>query len=112
MIIWLDDVRDPSKYLKEGSDYIWAKNYKEFVREYELLLNNKEEIVIDFDHDLGEDLSGYDCAWYVINKCMDLGFTAPPIIRVHSQNPVGSENIKKLFDNYENERKKRKRDFN
>ena len=54
---------------------------------------------ISFDHDLGEGLSGYDCAKYLVDYCLDHQL-ALPAFAVHSQNPVGKENIERLLRNF------------
>lgn len=126
-LIWIDDLRDPHKgdwlpqyapeYVDKGS-VIWVKNYNDFVA---WITRNGLPDMISFDHDLGEDIamdsvskgvnkkkarmvkreakSGYDAAkWlvdYTIDNDMDL-----PMFGVHSANPVGAENIRKLLTNY------------
>ena len=42
-------------------------NYEEFV---EYLERKGLPDFISFDHDLGEDLSGYDCAKYLVDYCL------------------------------------------
>ena len=54
---------------------------------------------ISFDHDLGLGNTGYDCAKFLVEYCLDneistINFT------VHSQNPVGKENIECLLNNF------------
>lgn len=96
-----------------------VRNYTDFVNLITSTIENGDVIShISFDHDLGEDIaqlaredgmskrqarkakkevkSGHDCAkwlekYYVDN---DIKF---PIIFVHSQNPVGVENIRNVF---------------
>lgn len=100
-IIWLDDIRNPKKFLNNYNDYdevIWVHNFDEFVKN--IKSNNIENISISFDHDLGEDLSGYDCAKFLVNYCLDYNIELPKNIYIHSANPVGAENIKKLIENY------------
>lgn len=53
---------------------------------------------VDFDHDLGEGLNGYDCARYFVGRYLDgLGF--PDAWAIHSQNPIGRQNIDRLMNN-------------
>jgi hypothetical protein len=42
----------------------------------------------------------YDCAKWLINYCIDNKKELPAEILIHSMNPVGSANIKSLFDSY------------
>ena len=88
--LYLDDLRPTP----EGFDRVY--NYKEFVAYLE-----REGLpdFISFDHDLGEDLSGYDCAKYLVEYCLEHQLPLPDY-QVHSQNPVGRENIERLLENF------------
>lgn len=44
--------------------------------------------------------TGYHCARWLINHCLDLNVPIPDRIIIHSMNRVGAENIKSLFDTY------------
>lgn len=100
--IWLDDVRNPYDFLNfmtfEHYDVHWVKNAQEF---HGYLENNiiDENVVIDFDHDLGDDVDGYFCADELVNYCLDNKMKLPEC-RIHSMNPVGAENIKALLKNF------------
>ncbi len=126
-LIWLDDIRDPHtenwlfSYAPQFSDgegeVIWVKNYFEFIEE---IKKNGLPDTISFDHDLGEDVarekvskgiskrqariqkretkSGYDCAKWLVEFCIDNKFHIPNYV-VHSANPVGAENIRHLLNN-------------
>lgn len=93
--IFLDDERFPSA--KDEKEYIIVRNYDEFVD-----LINKYGLpkYISFDRDLGENETGYDCAKFLVEYCLDNN--KKPIFEfyVHSQNPVGKENIKRLLNNF------------
>lgn len=114
-ILWLDDIRCP--YEKKWKTLIfdnfkikdlngpfhihWLKNYNEFVNEIE---KNGLPFKIYFDHDLGDELgddskTGYDCAKYLINYCLDNKLDIPKFY-IQSANPAGKENIEKLLNNY------------
>lgn len=47
-----------------------------------------------------KEKTGYDCAVWLVNYCMDNKCTIPKW-NIQSANPVGKENIKKLLENYE-----------
>jgi len=125
-LLFLDDYRIPLNCIsymhqrigKRNPIYLekWviAKNYDEFVS---IITKNGMPEVISFDHDLadehyiGADLdlldrteftekTGYDCAKWLIDYCIDNKKELPEII-VHSMNPVGTENILRLFANYQ-----------
>ena len=114
VLLWLDDMRNPFKdnwvydyapqFLEET--IVWVLNYDEFV---EWIKYNGLPHTIAFDHDLGEDvardkvskgmskrqariqkreISGYDCAKWLVEYCMDNDLDLPNWI-VQSANPVG-----------------------
>ena len=68
--------------------------------------------VISFDHDLGDEhytnnsninysefkeKTGYDCAKWLIDYCIDNDLDFPKVIYIHSMNPYGSLNIESIF---------------
>ncbi len=89
--IWLDDVRPrPDRF------WIHLRSYEDFaayISAYGLPAR------ISFDHDLGDGESGYDCAKLLVDYCLDHSLPLPQYT-VHIQNPVGRENIEKLFLNF------------
>ena len=89
-MLYLDDLRSTP----EGFDRVYS--YEEFVTYLE-----KKGLpdFISFDHDLGEDFSGYDCAKYLVEYCL-VHHLPLPNYKVHSQNPVGKENIERLLENF------------
>lgn len=93
--LFLDDVRPVP------SGYYLVTNYDQFVS---FLKEHGLPIFISFDHDLGEAKTGYDCAKYLVEYCLDHVKTLPDY-KVHSQNPVGKENIEKLLENFKNRRR-------
>ena len=90
MQLYLDDLRPTP----EGFDRVY--NYEEFV---DYLERKGLPDFISFDHDLGEDLSGYDCAKYLVEYCLEHQLPLPDY-QVHSQNPVGKEKIERLLENF------------
>jgi hypothetical protein len=113
--IYLDDIRTP---LDES--WIVVRNYDEFVITVsEIGLDNIE--ILSLDHDLGDtamqeyftnvspnfvldynnihEKTGYDCAKWLVNHCMDNGLNMPTVY-VHSANPIGSANIMGYINNY------------
>ena len=117
--LFLDDVRRPETtytymelpvFLED--DWIIVRNYYAFIT-----LVEKKGIpdVVAFDHDLADvhykqqdfdyadenlEKTGYHCAKWLIDYCMDNEKELPKKIIVHSMNPYGSKNIKSLFDTY------------
>lgn len=93
--IFLDDERFPSS--KDKKDYNIVRNYEEFV---DLINTFGLPKYISFDHDLGERETGYDCAKFLVEYCLDNNNKPNFEFYVHSQNPVGKENITKLLNNF------------
>lgn len=123
-LLFLDDLRSPRQcynYIKNEiylrSDWDIVRNYDQFVN---YILNVGIPKVISFDHDLADEhydtlnetdftslqeyylfrdreMTGYDCAKWLKEYC-DLHEYPLPKILCHSMNPVGKENILKLFN--------------
>lgn len=97
--IWLDDFRIPPVGLKLDKYYkkvIILKTYDEFVN---YINNNGLPRCIFFDHDLGEGKTGYDCAKFLVDYCVNHKCDLP-LYYSQSDNIVGKENIIKLLDGY------------
>ena len=95
-LLWLDDFRKPDDYVK--GDYIisWVKNYAEFC----LFINeNGLPDIVCFDHDLGEEKSGYDCAKFLVGYCQEYNLDIPEY-DIQSSNTVGKDNIRSLMDSW------------
>lgn len=103
-LVWLDDVRNPKNFIDtQKYDVVWLKSYEEFV---EYFKTSEIPDIIWFDHDLGGDYDGYDCAVYLIEVCQKYNCDLPEYYS-QSSNPPGKTRILGLLDSY---RKFRKRD--
>lgn len=93
--IFLDDERMPGESLK---DAVIVRDFWEFKR----VINERGvPKYITFDHDLGDRYTGKDCAEYLIARLFDTPELAAEFeYDVHSQNPVGAENIRAFLNNY------------
>lgn len=127
MYLFLDDVRMPSEagnYMNPVSvrpiyrqrEWTIVRNYKQFVAALNKVVKEGLELkIVSFDHDLAEvhydpstwregfkyeEETGYDCAKYMIEFCKMHNVDMPWVL-VHSMNPVGKQNIQRLFDDYE-----------
>lgn len=106
--LFLDDTRlakDAFTYTQNPIyvDKRWhtVRNYEDFI-DYiaTMYAENKLPAVISFDHDLGdEELSGYDCAKWLINFCIDTDSPLPTCL-LHSMNPIGKANIESLLKSF------------
>lgn len=90
--IYLDDLRP----IPEG--FVGLRSYVEFVA---YISQNGLPDFISFDHDLGLEESGFDCAKWLVAYCLDHDKNLPRFA-VHSQNPVGKKNIESLLTNFLN----------
>jgi hypothetical protein len=117
--LYLDDFRDPidsAFYLKapiySSAEWKVVRNYDEFVK---TITELGVPELISFDHDLADahynhqdniiyneftEKTGYHCAKWLIDYCIDNNKKLPATILIHSMNPAGSANIKSLFDSY------------
>lgn len=118
--LFLDDCRIPShvKWVDlPVCAYVLVRNYKSFVEFIKLRGVPK---FISFDHDLADqhyepnseldyskytEKTGYDCAKWLINYCLDNNLEFPNYC-VHSFNPVGKQNIISLIENFKNATKR------
>lgn len=122
-VLWLDDVRDPEKYLSKKPDknsgalydnisfynnfmqtyspkFIWVKNFDEFT---DYIEKNGLPDFVSFDHDLGKGLrKGAECAAWLKQFCKENGLTLPKFY-AHSANRNGREAIHSILDNMINE---------
>lgn len=94
--LFLDDERNPKDvYWFALEDVAWnvVRNYQEFT---DYIHKHGMPRHISFDHDLGEEKTGMDCAHFVVSYCLDHQLDAPSF-SVHSKNIVGAENIQNLL---------------
>jgi len=126
--LFLDDIRTPEstytymikKIGKPALAYLnveWTivRNYLDFISEIE---QKGLPELISFDHDLADEhydpsmylgdyptefleKTGFECAKWLVEYCLDNDLDTPPFL-VHSMNPVGSERISGLLNNYSN----------
>lgn len=124
--LYLDDIRRPLDSLKKSGlsvyleEWLVVRNYAQFVA---AIGDFGLPEIVSFDHDLGrehidfyfgngghenppdpqsaefEEKTGYDCAKFLIDYCLDNNVDIPDFL-VHSANPVGAENIRALLANY------------
>jgi len=120
--LYLDDIRFLEDTFAYTHNQIYLVGWK-IVRNYDEFIKIIEELgvpeVISLDHDLSElhyytmqdniskddydiceEKTGYHCAKWLIDYCIDNQKELPTKILVHSMNPVGSQNIKSLFKSY------------
>lgn len=101
--LFLDDIRDVNMVYKKltNDDFVVVRNFDDFKK---VILEKGLPELISFDNDLGLDENdqvaedGYACAkWLVYESGIDLQNLN---FNVHSANPVASQQIQGLLDNY------------
>jgi hypothetical protein len=117
---FLDDYRMPKDAFKYMHLPIYMDEKWHIVRNYFAFINIIQSKglpnIISFDHDLADihykkqnfdyndetyEKTGYHCAKWLIDYCMDNKLDVPTNIMVHSMNPYGTMNIMSLFKTYE-----------
>lgn len=90
-LLWVDDLRGiPNNYIGEYHTVV-AHTYNEAINELHRFRYN----IICLDHDLGEEKTGYDICKYIIENHIQCDE-----IRIHTQNPVGRQNMVQLLRHY------------
>ena len=127
--LFLDDTRTPNQVtwveIPRVREWTIVRSYDEFVKVIEErgLPNHTS-----FDHDLAEphyiaymeavsglvvapldyssfkEKTGYHCARWLVDYCIDHGWLALPEYTIHSMNVIGKDNIEALFRAYERNR--------
>ena len=95
-LLWLDDFRNPADYVTGDYDITWVKNYDEFCS---FINEHCLPDIICFDHDLGEEKTGYDCAKFVVDYCQQHNLDIPQY-DIQSSNIVGKDNIRSIMNNW------------
>ena len=96
--LFIDDERQPTPHWSNiVNDYIVVicRNYAESIQALDMLAKQNLSMIVDFDHDLGEEKTGYDIAKYIVES----GYENIEF-RVHSMNIVGRKNITELLTHY------------
>lgn len=98
--LFLDDERLPPN---DGKQWMIARSYAEAVS---LVETHGCPEVVSFDHDLGAvdgrvQKTGLDFAMYLVSRDLDADILPDDFFfTIHSQNPVGAENIKCYLRSY------------
>ena len=86
--IWIDDCRIPP------DGYLWIKTVNDAVTF--ILAHNNEIELLDLDHDASYDYSRNGGDYIkILDWLEEKGRNYP--IRIHSQNPVGVENMRRII---------------
>lgn len=96
MKIFLDDIRNPP-----DDSWVQVYDYADFVNTVYMYINEIE--CISFDHDLGENKTGYDCISWLEEKILTENWPVPELY-VHTSNPSGRERIEMAIKNIYNKK--------
>ena len=102
-LLWLDDERDPEDerwqayFPLSNPAVVWVKTYASFV---EWVTDHGLPDAVCFDHDLGEDKSGFDAAKWLAEYCL-AQHNSLPVWNIQSANPIGKENIISILRSFE-----------
>jgi hypothetical protein len=101
--LFLDDERFPAKNW-DDIDHKIVRNYDEAIQ---IMSEYGCPLSMSFDHDLGDPKAktGYDVVKWMVEQDLNSGkiwFRKDFTFYVHSQNPVGGQNIQRFLENYFN----------
>ena len=94
LYIYLDDIRNISKPYINADKIIIVRTYNDAISAINKYFSTFDNLVIDLDHDLGSNFTGYDFCKYLIEHQITGKF------HIHSMNPVGVENMRQLLNHY------------
>lgn len=95
MKLWIDDIRPAP------DGYYWCKRVKEAINIIDYYRGNSDWIdpieLIDIDHDAGDYAEFYGGDYINILNWMEASKINNIPIRIHSMNPVGVENMRRII---------------
>ena len=97
MKIWVDDIRPVPVQNRQDELYVWCKSVNETKRIIiELTWANEKAVsLIDLGHDAGDYVADGGDYIKILDWLEEMGRNYP--IRIHSANPVGVENMRKII---------------
>lgn len=95
--IYIDDIRTNDTFFKRHFNSTWkvevCRSYQETIDILNAHLS--DNIIIDLDHDLSEELTGYDICKYIVANNVPIA-----AFHIHSMNSVGAQNMRELLTHY------------
>jgi len=85
---------------KYAGGFIWKYENRKITKKSKIEHITNKNYTKNFFIPIINEKTGYDCAKWLINYCIDNKKELPATILIHSMNPAGSLNIKSLFDTY------------
>lgn len=90
MKIWVDDIRQPPNF-----NYHWSVSVNNAIKAIEYFEEWFKVELIDIDHDAGDYVSDGGDYIKLLDWLEETGRNYP--IRIHSMNPVGIENMRRII---------------
>lgn len=122
--LFLDDIRETKHAYGYTKNDIYLEEW-DIVRDYTSFIRYIEKYdmpdILSFDHDLSlehydyqdeipydqfKEKTGFHCAKWLVEYCIENKVDLPKEIYVHSMNPVGTKNIESIFNTYFKYKKK------
>jgi hypothetical protein len=103
--LFLDDERNPNRFLKDLRTWEVVRTYEDFCK---TIMERGLPGFVSFDHDIhgivvdindpkhAKETTGYDCALWLIKYCQKHNKRLPNW-QVHSMNPIGKARIQDLL---------------
>ncbi len=97
--LYIDDLRIPSLQEMELYNYIIVRTSQEAI---DYITENGIPTFISFDHDLGGDDTAMKVVDFIIESVLDDKLQMPAFFafKIHSANPIGSDNIESKLKNF------------
>jgi hypothetical protein len=99
--MFVDDIRNPDWVYpdQDVSDWIVCRSMEEAQH---VIADLGWPSWISLDHDLGDHVpTGYDLTKWMVTQDQDQNLMPEAFeVQVHSANPVGAENIRRMWENY------------
>jgi hypothetical protein len=97
--LWVDDCRPLPDDLAEAG-WCCAPTFHESILKLELM----EFKEVSLDHDIAsfygnKEMTGYDILMWLVERKMN-GLFVPPVVHVHSANPVGRKKMLETIERY------------
>ena len=95
MKIWIDDMRPPPNFEFDHDTWYWAISVNSAINAIEYFEEWFRVELIDIDHDAGDYAKDGGDYIKVLDWLEETGRNYP--IRIHSMNPVGVENMRRII---------------
>lgn len=110
--VFLDDERNPG-HLRRLNGGVWNhdascdwwvfRTAESLIKAFQEGYFNARPLILSLDHDLGDKIkTGYDLLNYLVDQHLEGNIDISQYtVQVHSQNPIGAENIRDLWKSFQ-----------